>query len=63
MSEEKLKPPLARMDKERYLLLMVIALAAFFLFVVIVMAINSKITSFKERMIQKKLEKEGLKKK
>ena len=41
MSEEKLKPPLAKMDKKRYLLLMVMALAAFFLFVVIVMAINS----------------------
>ncbi len=41
MSKETPKTLLARMDKKRYLLLMVMALAAFFLFVVIVMAINS----------------------
>ena len=42
MSEEKLKPPLAKVHKKRYLLLMVMALAVLFLFVVIVMAINSR---------------------
>ena len=63
MSEEKLKPPLAKVHKKRYLLLMVMALAVLSLFVVIVMAINSKITSLKERIIQKELEKERLKKK
>ena len=63
MSKENPKTPLARMDKKTYLLLMVMALAVLSLFVVIVMAINSKITSLKERIIQKELEKERLKKK
>jgi cell division protein FtsL len=63
MSKETPKTLLARMDKKTYLLLMVMALAVLSLFVVIVMAINSKITSLKERIIQKELEKERLKKK
>lgn len=42
MSKENPKTLLARMDKKRYLLFVFMALAAFFLFVVIVMAINSR---------------------
>lgn len=42
MSKETPKILLARMDKKRYLLLMVMALAVLFLFVVIVMDINSR---------------------
>lgn len=42
MSKENPKTLLARMDKKKYLLFVFMALAAFFLFVVIVMAINSR---------------------
>jgi len=42
MSNEKLKTLLAKMEKQKYLLLMFMALAALFFFVVIVMAINSR---------------------